>query len=46
MFYFAYVWGAPVQPIVMIFGTARDLADVIDRAKVCIDRFKEVGGFP
>ena len=38
--YFVYVWGAPVKLIVMIFGTARDLTNVIYRAKVCIDRFK------
>ena len=27
------VYGRPVQPIVMIFGAARGLADVIHRAK-------------
>ena len=32
--------GAPVQPIVMIFGTARDLTDVINRANLCIDLFR------
>ena len=45
--------GAPVQPIVMIFSTARDLADIIKRAKFYIDRFLGFGpsmgqiwGFP
>ena len=29
-----------MQPIVMMFGAAGYLADVIERAKSCIDRFK------
>ena len=51
--YFADVWGTPVQPFLLIFGTALDLADIIIRAKFCIDRFKGFGlskdeswGFP
>ena len=35
--------GAPAQPIVVIFGTARDLSDIIDHAKSCIDRFRGFG---
>ena len=35
--------GAPVQPIVMIVGTVRDLADTINCANVCIDRFNGFG---
>ena len=35
--------GAPVQPIVMIFGTARDLADIINPAKFCFDQFRGFG---
>ena len=36
--------GASVQPIVMIFGTDhRDIADIINRATFCIDRFKGFG---
>ena len=34
---------APMQPIVVIFGTARDIADVISSAKFCIDRFSGFG---
>ena len=33
----------PVQPIVMIFGTAQDLIDAIDRAQFCIDRSEGFG---
>ena len=33
----------PLQPIVMLFSTARDLADLINRAKLGIDRFKGFG---
>ena len=33
----------PAQPIVMIFGAARDLTDMINRAKFNIDRFKGFG---
>jgi hypothetical protein len=34
-----HVWGAdPTEPIVIIFGTSRDLADVINCAKFHIDR--------
>ena len=29
-----------MQPIAMMFGTARDLAYIIRRAKSCFDRFK------
>ena len=35
--------GVPVQSIAMIFGTARDLGDEINRTKLCIDRFKSFG---
>ena len=35
--------GAPMQPIVMIVGTARDLADLINNAKFCFDRFRVFG---
>ena len=35
--------GAPMQPIVMAFGKARDLADVINIATLYIDRFKNFG---
>ena len=41
--YFAYVWRRPVQPIVMIFGPARDPANVINRAKFYIDQSKGFG---
>ena len=37
------VWGAPGQQIVIIFGAARDLADVIMIVTVCIDQFKGFG---
>ena len=33
----------PVQPTAMIFGTPRDLADVINRGKFCIDWFENSG---
>ena len=33
----------PQQPIVMVFGACQDLAEVINRAKFCIDRFKGFG---
>ena len=42
----SYVWmcgSSPVQQIVMIFGTSRDLADVISHAEFCIDQFKGFG---
>ena len=32
-----------MQPIVIISGTARDLADIINRAKFCFDRSRGVG---
>ena len=32
---------AAMQPVVMIFGTARDLADITNRPKDFIDRFKD-----
>ena len=32
-----------MQPIVIIFGTGRDIADLIGRAKFCIDRFRGFG---
>ena len=35
--------GAPVQPIVMMFDKPRDIADVINGAKFCIDRFMDFG---
>ena len=35
--------GVPVQPIVMIFGTVRDLTDVINRVKVVSIGFKGFG---
>ena len=38
-----YSGGIPVQPIAVIFITTRDLADVIDRAKFCMDRLKGFG---
>ena len=42
-----YVWWLvgtpPVQLIVMILGPAQDIANVINRAKFFIDRFKEFG---
>ena len=41
--YFAYVWGSSVQTIVIIFGTARYITDVIHLAKYCIDRFRGFG---
>ena len=34
---------APVQPIVMIFGVVRDLADIINRTKFCFHPFKGFG---
>ena len=34
------VCGLLMQPIVMIFGAARDLADLINFAKFCFDRFE------
>ena len=37
------VWGVPVQPIVIIFGTARNFADLIKLAKFCIDWSKGFG---
>ena len=41
--YFTYVWGVPEKLIVMIFGTARNLANVINRTKFSIDRFNGFG---
>ena len=41
--YFTYVCGRPMQPIVIIFGVARDLADEINRAKFYIDQYKGFG---
>ena len=41
--YVAYVWGRPVQPIFMDFGAARYIADIINHARVCIERFKGLG---
>ena len=35
--------GRPVQPNVMVVGTDRGLADIINRAKFCIDRFRGFG---
>ena len=35
--------GAPVQPIVMIFGTACDLANIIKPAKFYFDQFRGFG---
>ena len=35
--------GAPVQPIIMNFGAAQDIDDVINRAKFFFDRFKGFG---
>ena len=32
--------GAAVQPIVMIFGTAQDIDNIINGAKFWIDRFE------
>ena len=43
-FYFTYVKKCScMQPIFKICGTARDLTDVINRAKFCIDCFKGFG---
>ena len=36
-------WGVPVQPITRVFGSARGLADLINGAKLYIDRFKGFG---
>ena len=36
-------WGAPVKLTAMIFGIARDLADVIIPADFCMDLFNSFG---
>ena len=41
--YILHMFGRPMQPIVMIFCTARDLADVINPAKFCFDWFRGFG---
>jgi hypothetical protein len=39
------IWGAdPTEPIVIIFGTSRDLANIINCAKLHIDRSRGDGG--
>jgi hypothetical protein len=39
------IWGAdPTELIVIIFGTSRDLTDVINCAKFHIDRSRGYGG--
>jgi hypothetical protein len=43
--YISRIWGAdPTKPIVIIFGTSRELADVINCAKFHIDRSRGYGG--
>jgi hypothetical protein len=42
--YISRIWGAdPTEPIVVIFGTSRDLADLINCAKFHIDGSKDYG---
>jgi hypothetical protein len=39
------MWGAdPTEPIVIIFDTSRDLANVISCAKFHVDRSRDYGG--